>query len=154
MELLRSRHFEPKRPRKGQQVSSLPRMNSRGHRAAKIVRSATPAHLNLRLTHALYLLLLPLARRSNTSGVVVSYPSHEGEGLSAALDRSSLKSEIGAGLQASLRASTNRRGSCLAGTLASTNTRDGFKSHFSRSLSGKSGSVVQDQHRAVYHEGA
>jgi len=47
-------------------------MNSRGHRAAKIVRSATPAHLIVRLTHALYLLLLPLARRSNISGVAMT----------------------------------------------------------------------------------
>jgi len=49
----------------------------------------------------------------------VSYPSPEGEGLSAALSRSVPKSEICPSLQASLHAATICRGSCLAGTLAS-----------------------------------
>ena len=49
----------------------------------------------------------------------VSYPSPEGEGLSAALSRSVPKSEICPSLQASLHAPTNRRGPRLAGTLAS-----------------------------------
>ena len=46
-------------------------------------------------------------------------PLPEGEGLSAALSRSVSESEIYPDLQASLHAPTNRRGSCLAGTLAS-----------------------------------
>ena len=56
---------------------------------------------------------------STIEPVKVSYPSPEGEGLSAALSRSVSESEICPDLQASLRAPTNRRGSCLAGTLAS-----------------------------------
>lgn len=44
-------------------------MNSRGMVSAEIVRSATPAYLSVRLTHALYLLLLSLAGHS---GVVMS----------------------------------------------------------------------------------
>ncbi|OYV08647.1 MAG: malate dehydrogenase (oxaloacetate-decarboxylating) [Methanosaeta sp. ASP1-1] len=44
-------------------------MNSRGMVSAEIVRSATPAYLTVRLTHALYLLLLSLAGHS---GVVMS----------------------------------------------------------------------------------
>ena len=51
--------------------------------------------------------------------MAVSYPSPEGEGLSAALSRSVSESEIYPDLQASLRAPTNRRGPSLAGTLAS-----------------------------------
>jgi len=47
-------------------------MNSRGPRATEIVRSATPAHCILRLSHALYLLLLPLAARSNIWVFVMS----------------------------------------------------------------------------------
>lgn len=44
-------------------------MNSRGMVSAEIVRSATPAYLTVRLTHALYLLLLSLGGHS---GVVMS----------------------------------------------------------------------------------
>ena len=47
-------------------------MNSRRPQAAEIVRSATPALFILRLTHALYLLLLPICRRTLNSGVVMS----------------------------------------------------------------------------------
>ena len=49
----------------------------------------------------------------------VSYPSPEGEGLSAALSRSVSESEICPDLQASLHAATICRGPRLAGTLAS-----------------------------------
>ena len=49
----------------------------------------------------------------------VSYPSPEGEGLSAALCRSVPESEIYPDLQASLRAATICGGPRLAGTLAS-----------------------------------
>ena len=49
----------------------------------------------------------------------VSYPSPEGEGLSAALSRSVSESEICPDLQASLHAATICRGPSLAGTLAS-----------------------------------
>ena len=49
----------------------------------------------------------------------VSYPSPEGEGLSAALSRSVSESEIYPSLQASLRAATICGGPRLAGTLAS-----------------------------------
>ena len=55
----------------------------------------------------------------NEEAIPVSYPSPEGEGLSAALSRSVSESEIYPSLQASLRAPTNRRGPRLAGTLAS-----------------------------------
>jgi hypothetical protein len=51
--------------------------------------------------------------------ITVSYPSPEGEGLSAALSRSVSESEICPDLQASLHASTICRGPSLAGTLAS-----------------------------------
>jgi malate dehydrogenase (oxaloacetate-decarboxylating) len=44
-------------------------LNSRGMVSAEIVRSATPAYLTVRLTHALYLLLLSLGGHS---GVVMS----------------------------------------------------------------------------------
>ncbi len=47
-------------------------MNSRRPKATEIVRSATPALAILRLTHALYLLLLPSSRRILNSGVVMS----------------------------------------------------------------------------------
>ena len=50
---------------------------------------------------------------------LVSYPSPEGEGLSAALSRSVSESEICPDLQASLHAATICRGPSLAGTLAS-----------------------------------
>jgi hypothetical protein len=49
----------------------------------------------------------------------VSYPSPEGEGLSAALSRSVSESEIYPDLQASLHAPTNRRGLIHDQTLAS-----------------------------------
>ena len=47
-------------------------MNSCRPKATEIVRSATPALAILRLTHALYLLLLPSSRRILNSGVVMS----------------------------------------------------------------------------------
>ena len=47
-------------------------MNSCRHMATEIVRSATPALSDLRLTHALYLLLLPSSRSILNSGVIMS----------------------------------------------------------------------------------
>jgi len=47
-------------------------MNSRRPKAAEIVRSATPARAILRLTHALYLLLLPSSQKTLKTGVFMS----------------------------------------------------------------------------------